>query len=56
VMDQINIDIVSFEVMILPQSYLYSVLTVLAFTLVVNLLMDGRIERISMTESLKAME
>ena len=56
VMDQINIDIVSFEVTILPQSYLYSVLTVLAFTLAVNLLMDGRIERISMTESLKAME
>jgi putative ABC transport system permease protein len=56
VMDQINIDIVSFEVTILPQSYLYSVLTVLAFTLVVNLLMDGKIERISMAESLKSME
>src|SRR5690606_25682912 len=56
VMDQINIDIVSFAVTILPQSHLYSVLTALAFTLAVNLLMDGRIERISMTESLKAME
>lgn len=56
VMDQINIDIVSFEVTILPQSYLYSVLTVLSFALAVNLFMGGKIERIPMAESLKAME
>lgn len=56
VMDQINIDIVSFNVTILPLSYVYSVVTVLAFTMLVNLLMDRKIEQISMAESLKSIE
>lgn len=56
VMNQINIDIVSFDITIVPASYLYTVLTVLAFTMAVNLLMGGKIERISMAESLKSME
>lgn len=56
VMDQIKIDMVSFQVTILPLSYVYSVLTVLAFTVFVNLLMNRKIERISMAESLKSIE
>lgn len=56
VMDQIQIDLVSFEVTILPLSYVYAIVTVLGFTLAVNLMMDGKIEKIQMAESLKSIE
>ena len=56
VMNQIKVDIVSFEVTILPLSYLYSIVTVLGFTVLVNFLMNGKIEKIPMAESLKSIE
>lgn len=56
IMQQIRIDMVSFEVKILPLSYLYSVVAVLGFTVCVDLIMRRKIERINMAESLKSIE
>lgn len=56
VMLQIKIDMVSFDIRILPLSYLYSVLAVLGFTVCVDLIMRRKIERIQMAESLKSIE
>ncbi len=56
VMLQIKIDMVSPEIKILPLSYLYSVLLVLAFTVCVDVIMRRKINRINMAESLKSIE
>lgn len=56
VMDQIAMDMVSFQIRIEPISYLYSLAFVLAFSSVVNLIMRARIEKIDMAESLKSAE
>lgn len=56
VMLQIKIDMVSFEINIRPQSYLYSVIAVLGFTLCVDVIMRRKINRINMAESLKSIE
>lgn len=56
VMLQIKIDMVSFEINIRPQSYLYSVIAVLGFTLCVDIIMRRKINRINMAESLKSIE
>lgn len=56
VMLQIKIDMVSFEINIRPQSYLYSVIAVLGFTLCVDIIMRQKINKINMAESLKSIE
>ncbi len=56
VMSQIQVDLISFDVYIRPLSYGYSVLLTLAFTLLVNWVMGGKLEKISMTESLKSVD
>lgn len=56
VMNQIQLDMVTFKVIITPSSFLYTIITVLAFTLITDLIMRRKIERIDMTESLKSME
>lgn len=56
VMLQIKIDMVSFEINIRSQSYLYSVIAVLGFTLCVDIIMRRKINRINMAESLKSIE
>lgn len=56
VMDQIRIDMVSFEVQIRPLSFIYSVVAVLSFTVCVDLIMRRKIDRINMAESLKSIE
>ncbi len=56
VMSCINIDIVTFDVRINPSSYLYSVLLTFVFAWIVNRVMSGKLERISMTESLKSVD
>ena len=50
------IDLVYFPVEIAPMSYLYSVLLTFGFTILVNLVMSGKLERINMAESLKSVE
>lgn len=56
VMREINVDMVSFDVRILPMSYLHSVLLTFVFALGVNLLMNRKLENINMTESLKSVD
>ena len=56
VISQIKMDIVAYKVLILPQSYLFSLLLVILFSLTVDLFMRGKIRRIDMTESLKSIE
>ena len=46
----------SFDVYIKPVSYGYSILLTLVFTLLVNWGMSGKLEKISMTESLKSVD
>ena len=56
IMECIQIDMVCFDIRINGLSYLYSVLLTLFFALCVNKLMEGKLEKISMTESLKSVD
>ena len=56
VMAQIAMDMVTYELRIDPQSYLYSLGFVLLFSTIVNLIMRAKIEKIDMAESLKSAE
>ncbi|MCD8019023.1 MAG: FtsX-like permease family protein [Clostridiales bacterium] len=56
VMMQVKVDMASFEIRILPQSYLFSVAAVLAFTACVDIILRRKIEHIQMAESLKSIE
>ena len=56
VIAQIKMDIVAYKVLILPMSYVYSLLMVILFSLTVDFMMRGKIRRIDMTESLKSIE
>lgn len=56
VMNQLSFDMVSFHVVILPLSYLFSVAMTFVFAFAVDLFMRPRLEKINMVESLKAIE
>lgn len=56
VMSCINIDIVAFDVRINSISYVYSVVLTFVFAWIVNMVMSGKLDRISMTESLKSVD
>jgi putative ABC transport system permease protein len=56
VMSQINIDLIAFDVHITPRSYVYSVVLTMVFAWLVNQMMKKKIDRISMTESLKSVD
>ena len=56
VMEQIKVDMVSFKYVIAPVSYLLTVLLVLLFTVVTDIIMRRKIARIDMAESLKSIE
>ena len=56
VMKQIVVDMVCFRVQILPISFLYSSVLTFIFTLMVNAVMEIKIEKINMAESLKSVE
>ncbi|MCM1569505.1 MAG: ABC transporter permease [Roseburia sp.] len=56
VMNQIRVDMITFDVHILPISFMYSILLTFLFTLGINLLMGVKLEKISMTESLKSVD
>ena len=56
VISQIKMDLVTYKVLILPQSYIYSLLTVLLFSVIVDLVMLRKIDKIDMAESLKSIE
>ncbi len=56
VIQQIHVDMVSFDVYIAPLSYLYSVILTFVFNFAVNLVMSAKLEHINMAESLKSVE
>jgi len=56
VMDKIDVDMVSFDVLIMPLSYLFSFILTFVFAMVVNRFMRGKLNRIDMAESLKSVE
>lgn len=56
VMNQIEMDMVTYDMRITFLSFIYSLLFVLAFSAIVNLIMRAKIEKIDMAESLKSAE
>ena len=56
VMSQISVDMVYFNKQILPISFLFSFVLTIVFTILVNLFMRRKLERINMAESLKSVE
>ncbi len=56
VMNQIQVDLLSFDVHISVVSYILSVVGTFLFAMMVNLIMRRKIDKISMTESLKSIE
>lgn len=56
VMEQAQIDLVTFDVHVEAISYLYSILLTFLFAWIVNCIMTGKLEKISMTESLKSVD
>ena len=56
VMSQVQVDQVSFAVRVLPRSYIYSFVLTFVFAIVINLGMTGKIDKVSMTESLKSVD
>ncbi len=56
VMNQINLDIIAFDIRILFVSYLYSAILTFVFAALINLFMGRKLEKISMTESLKSVD
>ena len=56
VMSYIVVDMVCFKERILLKSYLYSIGLTIVFNLAVNLVMENKLEKINMAESLKSVE
>ena len=56
VMSYIVVDMVCFKERILMKSYLYSIGLTIVFNLAVNLVMENKLEKINMAESLKSVE
>ena len=49
-------DMIAFDIYVKPVSFIYSGLLTLLFAWLVNLAMRGKLEAISMTESLKSVD
>ncbi len=56
VISKIDVDMITFDVRILPLSYLWSILLTFVFMVIVDLFMYAKLERINMAESLKSIE
>lgn len=56
VMNQINIDLVSFDIQVKLDSYILSVILTFGFAMIVNIFMSFKLERINMAESLKSID
>ncbi|MBR5636291.1 MAG: FtsX-like permease family protein [Pseudobutyrivibrio sp.] len=56
IMSQIIVDLITFDVRVTPLSYGLSFILTVIFTLIINILMGPKLDEISMTESLKAVE
>lgn len=56
VMHQINIDMVTFQIRILPMSYIFAIILTFAFSIIVDIIMRRKLNGINMAESLKSIE
>lgn len=56
IMQCLKIDLVTFDVRVTGMSYLYAVMLTFLFAMCVNWMMSGKLEKISMTESLKSVD
>lgn len=56
VINEIKIDMIAFYVHVKPVSYVYSALLTFGFAWLVDITMGGKLDRISMTESLKSVD
>ena len=56
VMSQVQVDQVCFAVRVLPRSYILSFVLTFIFAIVINLGMTGKLDKVSMTESLKSVD
>ncbi len=56
VMSQIIVDMVSFNQVIEPASYVFTVLVVVGFDVIVDIIMRRKLRRINMAEALKSIE
>lgn len=56
VMNEIQVDMISFDVYVRPVSYVYSGILTIGFAWLVGKVMGGKLEKISMTESLKSVD
>ncbi len=56
VMSQIKVDMVSFKVVISPLSFVYTILLVIVFAIITDLILRKKISAIDMAESLKSVE
>ena len=56
IMSRIVVDAISFNQVIEPLSFLWSVLVVLGFSIIVDLILRRKLRRINMAESLKSVE
>ena len=56
IMTQINVDLVSFNNVIHTTSYIYTIITVLIFTFIVDRVMRRKLKKINMAEALKSIE
>ena len=56
VMSQVKIDMLSFDIQVNPLSYALGVIITFLFAFIVNLVMQIKLKKISMTESLKSVE
>jgi len=56
IINQLHIDMLSFQVIIHPISYLIAIVIVFVFSLVVDVILRRKLEKIKMAESLKAVE
>lgn len=56
VMNEVNIDMIAFDIHVRPISFAYSVLLTFIFAWFVNKVMGRKLEHISMTESLKSVD
>lgn len=56
VITQIQVDMLSFDIRITPLSYVASVILTFVFAIIVNIAMYYKLDKISMTESLKSIE
>jgi len=56
VMNEVAIDMISFDIHVRPVSYMYSIILTFVFAWIVNRIMGKKLDQISMTESLKSVD